>query len=113
MKDLAAVCRTFQVGVAMHSGAEFGVELAAMIHTASTIPRCTWPAARIIGGRHHRRRQAAVRGRGDPGSRRAGIRSRVDEEKMARYEKYYEQHGITTPVSTKIRGLGCANVGGR
>jgi len=38
VKDLAAICRTFGLGVAMHSGAEFGIELAAMLHTASTIP---------------------------------------------------------------------------
>ena len=27
VKDLCAVCRTFNLGVAMHSGAEFGIEL--------------------------------------------------------------------------------------
>ena len=27
----------------MHSGAEFGIELAAMLHTASTIPQMTMP----------------------------------------------------------------------
>jgi len=43
VKDLAAVCQTFNLGVAMHSGAEFGVELAAMLHTASTIPTMTMP----------------------------------------------------------------------
>ena len=43
VKDLCAVCRTFNLGVAMHSGAEFGVELAAMLHTAST--EATGPAA--------------------------------------------------------------------
>src|SRR3546814_15718942 len=42
VKDLAAVCNTFNLGVAMHSGAEFGVELAAMLHTASTIPAMTF-----------------------------------------------------------------------
>ena len=38
VKGLLAVCRTFNLGVAMHSGAEFGVELAAMLHTACSIP---------------------------------------------------------------------------
>src|SRR5690606_17453875 len=38
VKDLADVCNTFNLGIAMHSGAEFGIELAAMIHTASPIP---------------------------------------------------------------------------
>ena len=39
VKDLAAVCRTFNLGVAMHSGAEFGVELAAMLCGAVGICR--------------------------------------------------------------------------
>lgn len=38
VKELAAICNTFNLGISMHSGAEFGIELAAMIHTASTIP---------------------------------------------------------------------------
>jgi glucarate dehydratase len=42
VKDLEAVCRTFNLGLAMHSGAEFGIELAAMLHTASTIPTMTF-----------------------------------------------------------------------
>ena len=35
VKELAAVCRAFGLGVAMHSGCEFGIELAAMLHTAA------------------------------------------------------------------------------
>ncbi len=42
VKDLSAVCRTFGLGVAMHSGAEFGIELAAMLHTAATIPEMSF-----------------------------------------------------------------------
>jgi glucarate dehydratase len=38
VKDLCAVCNTFNLGVSMHSGTEFGIELAAMLHTAATIP---------------------------------------------------------------------------
>ena len=43
VKDLVAICQTFNLGVAMHSGAEFGIELAAMLHTASSIPTMTMP----------------------------------------------------------------------
>ena len=58
VKDLCAVCRTFNLGVAMHSGAEFGIELAAMLHTAATIPADAFRRRRPLplpGRRHHRR----------------------------------------------------------
>ncbi|MGW1954690.1 glucarate dehydratase family protein [Streptomyces sp. NPDC001920] len=35
---LAAICRTFGVGVSMHSNTHLGVSLAAMTHVASTVP---------------------------------------------------------------------------
>ncbi|MET9829321.1 glucarate dehydratase family protein [Streptomyces sp. NPDC006385] len=35
---LAAVCRTFGVGVSMHSNTHLGISLAAMTHVASTVP---------------------------------------------------------------------------
>lgn len=49
MKDLSAICRTFGLGVAMPSGAEFGIELAAMLHTAATIPEMSF-----AGDAHYR-----------------------------------------------------------
>jgi glucarate dehydratase len=96
VKDLAAVCRTFNLGVAMHSGAEFGVELAAMIHTASTIPQMHMAGDAhyhfleddiIVGGKLPYV-DGAIRVPDGP-----GLGVELDEEKMARYEKYYEQHG--------------------
>jgi len=96
VKDLCAVCRTFNLGVAMHSGAEFGVELAAMLHTASTLPEM-----RVAGDAHYhyltddiieggplRYVDGAIRVPGGP-----GLGVRLDEEKMRRYEKYYEEKG--------------------
>ncbi|WP_030905981.1 glucarate dehydratase family protein [Streptomyces sp. NRRL F-5126] len=35
---LAAICRTFGVGVSMHSNTHLGISLAAMTHVASTVP---------------------------------------------------------------------------
>ncbi|MFM9441968.1 glucarate dehydratase family protein [Streptomyces acidiscabies] len=35
---LAAVCRTFGVGISMHSNTHLGISLAAMTHVASTVP---------------------------------------------------------------------------
>ena len=96
VKDLCAVCRTFNLGVAMHSGAEFGVELAAMLHTASTIP-----AMHAAGDAHYHFLEddiivggklpyvdGAIRVPDGP-----GLGVELDEEKMARYQRYFEEHG--------------------
>ncbi|WP_075735244.1 glucarate dehydratase family protein [Streptomyces acidiscabies] len=37
-QQLAAVCRTFGVGISMHSNTHLGISLAAMTHVASTVP---------------------------------------------------------------------------
>jgi glucarate dehydratase len=96
VKDLAAVCRTFNLGVAMHSGAEFGVELAAMLHTASTIPAMTMPGDAhyhyleddiIVGGKM-KYVDGSIRVPDGP-----GLGVELDEEKMARYEKYFQEKG--------------------
>ena len=96
VKDLAAVCRTFNLGVAMHSGAEFGVEMAAMLHTAASIP-----TMHVAGDAHYHYLEDDIIVGGkmpyvDGGMRVAdgpGLGVSLDEEKMARYEKYYEEHG--------------------
>lgn len=96
VKDLAAVCRTFNLGMGMHSGAEFGIELAAMLHTASTIPTMT-----LAGDAHyHYLEDDIIAGGKMPyvgGAIKVpdgpGLGVALDEEKMARYEKYYEAHG--------------------
>lgn len=96
VKDLEAVCRTFNLGVAMHSGAEFGVELAAMIHTAATIPTITMPGDAhyhyltddiIVGGKFDYV-DGAIMVPDTP-----GLGVELDEEKMAKYERYYEEKG--------------------
>jgi len=96
VKDLTAVCRTFNLGVAMHSGAEFGVELASMIHTASTIPQM-----HMAGDAHYHFLEDDIIAGGKlpyvDGTIRVpdgpGLGVELDEEKMVRYEKYFEEHG--------------------
>ena len=96
VKDLAAVCRVFNLGVAMHSGAEFGIELAAMLHTASTIPEMNVPGDAhyhyllddIIAGGKMKYENGAIRVPDGP-----GLGVALDEEKMEKYERYYEKHG--------------------
>ncbi|RRJ95042.1 glucarate dehydratase [Opitutaceae bacterium TAV4] len=96
VKDLAAVCRTFGLGVAMHSGAEFGIELAAMLHTASTIPEMTFAGDAhyhyltddIIEGGLMKYKNGCL-----PVPRGPGLGVTLDEDKMAKYEREYEKRG--------------------
>lgn len=96
VKDLAAVCRTFNLGVALHSGAEFGIELAAMLHTASTIPEMTFAGDAhyhyltddIIAGGPLRYEDGCIRVPTGP-----GLGVQLDPEKMEKYERLFEQKG--------------------
>ncbi len=96
VKDLAAVCRTFNLGVAMHSGAEFGIELAAMIHTASTIPEMHYAGDAhyhfltddIIQGGPMKYEDGCIRVPTGP-----GLGVALDEEKMEKYGRYFEEKG--------------------
>ncbi len=96
VKDLCAVCRTFNLGVAMHSGAEFGIELAAMLHTAATIPTMSFAGDAhyhyleddiIVGGRMSYENGTIAVPTGP------GLGIELDEEKMRRYEKLFEEKG--------------------
>ena len=96
VKDLAAVCQTFNLGIAMHSGAEFGIELAAMLHTASTIPTMTMPGDAhyhfleddIIAGGKMVYENGSIKVPEGP-----GLGVELDEEKMQKYERYFEEKG--------------------
>jgi glucarate dehydratase len=96
VKDLAAICRTFGLDVAMHSGVEFGIELAAMLHTASTIPQMRFAGDAhyhyltddIIVGGPMRYENGCIRVPTGP-----GLGVELDEDKMAKYERHYEEMG--------------------
>lgn len=96
VKDLCAVCSTFNLGVAMHSGSEFGVELAAMLHTASTIPAMSFAGDAhyhyltddIIEGGLMKYENGCIKVPEGP-----GLGVALDEDKMRFYEKYYEEKG--------------------
>lgn len=96
VKDLAAVCRTFALGVAMHSGAEFGIELAAMLHTAASIPEMHvagdahyhYLTDDIIEGGLMKYEEGTIRVPTGP-----GLGVKLDESKMKYYEQYYEEKG--------------------
>jgi glucarate dehydratase len=96
VKDLCAVCNTFNLGVAMHSGSEFGVELAAMLHTASTIPTMNFAGDAhyhyltddIIEGGLMKYENGFIKVPDGP-----GLGVNLDEDKMRFYEKFYEEKG--------------------
>lgn len=96
VKDLCAVCSTFNLGVAMHSGSEFGIELAGMLHTASTIP-----TMHFAGDAHyHYLTDDIIQGGLLPyvnGCIKVpegpGLGVSLDEDKMKFYEKFYEEKG--------------------
>jgi glucarate dehydratase len=96
VKDLCAVCNTFNLGVSMHSGTEFGIELAAMLHTAATIPAMSFAGDAhyhyltddIIEGGLMKYENGCIKVPGGP-----GLGVNLDEDKMKFYEKYYEEKG--------------------
>lgn len=96
VRDLCAVCRTFGLDVAMHSGVEFGVEMAAMLQTAATIPEM-----RFAGDAHyHYLTDDIIQGGLMPyvdGTIAVptgpGLGVALDEDKMAHYEGVYEERG--------------------
>ncbi|HAI10810.1 MAG TPA: glucarate dehydratase [Phycisphaerales bacterium] len=96
VKDLAAICQAFNLGVAMHSGAEFGIELAAMLHTASAIPQMTFAGDAhyhyleddIIVGGLMKYEDGCIKVPTGP-----GLGVELDEDKMAKYERYFEEKG--------------------
>lgn len=96
VKDLAAVCNAFNLGISMHSGAEFGIELSAMLHTASTIPTMSFAGDAhyhyltddIIEGGLLKYVSGSIEVPKGP-----GLGVRLDEDKMKHYEKYFHKMG--------------------
>lgn len=96
VRDLAAVCRCFGLGIAMHSGIEFGIELAAMLHTAASIPEFSYAGdahyhyltddITTCGLRKYRDGHLAV-------PTGPGLGVELDPEKMDKYERLFEQRG--------------------
>ena len=96
VKDLAAICRAFNLGISMHSGVEFGIELAAMLHTASTIPEMTFS-----GDAHYHYLTDDITTMGlmkyENGClavpQGPGLGVELDPEKMDKYEREFEKRG--------------------
>jgi glucarate dehydratase len=92
----AAICETFQLGVAVHSSGELGIQLATMLHLGAVIPNLTFAAdahyhhltGDIIEGGLMRYEQGAIRVPDTP-----GLGVRIDRDKLREYTELYRRLG--------------------
>ena len=92
----AAVCETFQTGVAVHSSGELGIQLATMLHLGAVIPNLSFAADAhyhhlkddiIEGGLLHYE-GGAIRVPEGP-----GLGVRLNREKLREYHELYQRLG--------------------
>jgi glucarate dehydratase len=92
----AAVCETFQLGVAVHSSGELGIQLASMLHLGAVIPNLSFAADAhyhhltddIIQGGPMLYEQGAIRVPDGP-----GLGVKLDREKLREYNELYQRLG--------------------
>lgn len=92
----AGVCETFQLGVAVHSSGELGIQLATMLHLGAVIPNLSFAADAhyhhltddIIEGGPLKYEGGAVAVPDGP-----GLGVRLDREKLAEYAELYKRLG--------------------
>jgi glucarate dehydratase len=92
----AAVCETFQVGIAVHSSGELGIQLATMLHLGAVLPNLTFTADAHY---HHLTDDIIAGGKMKyEGGRIAvpegpGLGVRLDREKVREYAELYRELG--------------------
>jgi glucarate dehydratase len=92
----AAVCETFQLGVAVHSSGELGIQLATMLHLGAVVPNLSFAADAhyhhltddIIQGGKLRYEGGAIRVPDGP-----GLGVRLDRDKLEKYAELYRELG--------------------
>jgi glucarate dehydratase len=92
----AAVCETFQLGVAVHSSGELGIQLATMLHLGAVIPNLSFAADAhyhhlkddVIQGGLMRYENGAIRVPDGP-----GLGVKLDREKLREYNELYQRLG--------------------
>ena len=92
----AAVCETFQTGVAVHSSGELGIQLATMLHLGAVIPNLSFAA----DAHYHHLRDDIIEGGLLPYENGAirvpegpGLGVRLNREKLREYRELYERLG--------------------
>ena len=92
----AGVCETFQLGVAVHSSGELGIQLATMLHLGAVIPNLSFAADAhyhhltddIIEGGKLKYENGAIAVPTAP-----GLGVRLDRDKVAEYRELYQRLG--------------------
>lgn len=92
----ATVCETFQLGAAVHSSGELGIQLSTMLHLGAVLPNLSFD---IDAHYHHLRDDILVGGKMEivdgkvkvPGG--AGLGVKLDQDKLAHYAELYEKLG--------------------
>jgi glucarate dehydratase len=92
----AGVCETFQLGVAVHSSGELGIQLATMLHLGAVIPNLSFAADAhyhhlqddIIEGGPLQYERGAIRVPDSP-----GLGVRLNREKLREYSELYQRLG--------------------
>ena len=92
----AGVCETFQLGVAVHSSGELGIQLATMLHLGAVIPNLSFAA----DAHYHHLRDDVIQGglmRYQNGSIQVpagpGLGIKLDREKLGQYNELYKRLG--------------------
>jgi glucarate dehydratase len=92
----ASVCETFQLGVAVHSSGELGIQLATMLHLGAVLPNLSFAA----DAHYHHLTDDVIEGglmKYEGGALRvptgAGLGVRLDREKMREYSELYRRLG--------------------
>jgi glucarate dehydratase len=92
----AGVCETMQLGVAVHSSGELGIQLASMLHLGAVLPNLSFAADAhyhhlsddIIAGGKFKYENGAIRVPDAP-----GLGVKLDREKLGRYAELYKELG--------------------
>jgi len=92
----AGICETFQLGVAVHSSGELGIQLATMLHLGAVIPNLSFAADAhyhhlvddIIEGGKFKYENGAIKVPSAPG---LGIK--LNREKLTEYSELYKRLG--------------------
>ncbi len=96
VKGLAAVCEAFGLSLSLHSGTEFGITMAAMLHTAASTP---YMSHAIDAHYHHLTDDVIVGGKLEyiDGFMKVptgpGLGVELDRDKLEKYARFAEEQG--------------------
>ncbi len=109
----AAVCDTFQLGVAVHSSGELGIQLATMLHLGAVLPNLSFAADAhyhhltddVIEGGLMKYEAGAIKVPAGP-----GLGVKLNREKLAQYAELYKELGGYPYDQDPLRPEWCATV---